>query len=493
MNTFRNQLEKAGTMTYTENGGCAYSTTGRAVYDLFALGGAMRNRTVDIIPMFRAAFNEDKNLALKCIFYLRDVRGGQGERSVFRAALRDIATNCDNSQLFTNLIPLIPEYGRFDDLIHITYNTPFFKSAVAYLAAQLLFDLRSKNPSLCAKWMPSENASSNETHKIANAIRIEMGMSHKEYRQLLSFLRGRLRVLERLMSANDWDAIDFAKLPAKAGLRYTKCFRNRSETRDRYEAFIASKNTKVNAGTLYPYEIVYKVRAHEDAATMQKFWDNLPDYFNGKSSNMICVVDSSGSMLSQISDNTRATAWDVAASLGIYTAERLGGPFRNSFITFSRRPKYVTFNTEKDIASKVSRMNRESLYEDTNLEGVFDLLYTTAKRPNVRKEDIPNTVVVISDMEINNMTRPCLDRNDASTMMENVRLQWARAGLPMPKLIYWNVMSRHNVFLDDADNNGVTYVSGCSPIIFKSVLTGKTGRDLMLEVLNGDRYKAVHF
>lgn len=492
-NTFYNALSKNADMTLTENGGLAYSTTGSAVYDLFALAGAMRNRAEDVIPMFRAAYKEDRDLALKCIFYLRDIRGGQGERKIFRMVMRDIAQHCSNNDEFMKIFALIPEYGRFDDLIKITYQTYFFKHTVAFLTAQLLTDVQSDHPSLCAKWMPSENASSRETKEQANAIRKAMGISHKDYRQLLSFLRQKINIVERLMSSHNWDAIDFAKLPSKAGMRYAQCFRRRSELCGRYIEFINSKTTHVNAGTLYPYEIVHKaLNLEEDRAVLQKYWENLPDYFNGKSSNIICVVDSSGSMTSRISKESSVTAWDVSASLGIYTAERLAGPFRDSFITFSSKPKFVRFEEEKDIVAKVRRTDRESLYDNTNLERVFQLLFNTANKPGVKVEDIPNMIVVISDMEIDRMTN-LRDKSEAMTMMEQERAKWRNAHLPMPKLIYWNVMARNNIILDDAGDDGVSFVSGCSPVIFKSILTGKMGKDLMYEVLNSKRYEPIHF
>ena len=111
---------------------------------------------------------------------------------------------------------------------------------------------------------------------------------------------------------------------------------------------------------------------------------------------------------------------------------------------------------------------------------------------HVKVEDIPNMIVVISDMEIDRMTN-LRDKSEAMTMMEQERAKWRNAHLPMPKLIYWNVMARNNIILDDAGDDGVSFVSGCSPVIFKSILTGKMGKDLMYEVLNSKRYEPIHF
>lgn len=510
MNTFMNQLKNNANYGYTENGAVKRVTTRSAVYDMFAMGAAYRSRSdADCILLFKNAFEEDETLALKCLFYIRDCRGGQGERRFFRVCMRWLAEN--HPERAAALAEYVPEYGRYDDWFKIYFGTPVEGQVIKMMKKQLSTDMFCKKNavSLLAKWMPSENASSKETIRTARKIRNAFGVSAKEYRQMLSKLRTKINVLEKLMSANRWDEIEFDKIPSKAGLVYKNAFARRDIIAKKYERFAKDKTTKVNASTLYPYEVVAKATQHMgrgwysnyscslnidevDRTMINKYWENLPDYLNGKDCSMMCVVDTSGSMVRR----DAAAPINVAISLGLYCAERISGPFKNHYISFSSRPQLI--KTEGvDFVDKVHRIYRTNLCENTNLEAVFDLLLATAKKPGVSAWDIPKTIVVISDMEIDQGSSSYWGslnhrwtKESASTEMENIRKKWAAAGLTLPKLVYWNVDSRNeNTFLDAGPN--VTFVSGMSPIIFKQVLTGKTGWDLCLEVLLSQRYENI--
>ena len=505
MNTFMNSLNNTYNYKRTENGALAYKSTGSAVYDMFAMGAAYRSRSdADCILLFKNAFEEDETLALKCLFYIRDCRGGQGERRFFRVCMRWLAEN--HPERAAALAEYVPEYGRYDDWFKIYFGTPVEGQVIKMMKNQLSTDMFCKKNavSLLAKWMPSENASSKETIRMAKKIRIAFGISAKEYRQMLSKLRAKINVLERLMSANRWDEIEFDKIPSKAGLVYKNAFARRDIIAKKYERFAKDKTTKVNASTLYPYEVVAKATQHMgwgwgsylnisevDRAMVNKYWENLPDYLNGKDCSMMCVVDTSGSMVRR----DAAAPINVAISLGLYCAERVGGPFKNHYISFSSRPQLI--RTEGvDFVDKVHRIYRTNLCENTNLEAVFDLLLATAKKPGVNAWDIPKTIVVISDMEIDSGSGSYWGSNgrrwtkeSASTEMETIRKKWAAAGLKMPKLVYWNVDARNSTILDSGPN--VTFVSGMSPVIFKQVLTGKTGWELCLETICSKRYEVI--
>ena len=322
---------------------------------------------------------------------------------------------------------------------------------------------------------------------------------------MLSGLRAKINVLERLMSANRWDEIEFDKIPSKAGLVYKNAFARRDIIARKYERFAKDKTTKVNAATLYPYEVVAKaVTGHRwsysfpqlsetDRAMVNKYWENLPDYLNGKPCSMMCVVDTSGSMVGE----GAAAPINVAISLGMYCAERVSGPFKNHYISFSRNPQLIKVEGI-DFVDKVRRIYQTNLCENTNLTGVFDMLLDIARRPDVKEEDIPKTIVVISDMEIDQGAREYDWRTrtsygwtseTAATEMETIRKKWAHYGYELPRLIYWNVDARHNTILDASPY--VSYVSGMSPSIFKQVLTGKNGYDLMLETICADRYAPI--
>ena len=295
---------------------------------------------------------------------------------------------------------------------------------------------------------------------------------------MLSALRKQINIVERLMSLNDWDSIEFDKLPSKAGLLYSNVFKRRAETAERYGNFINNKETKVHAGTLYPYDIVKKAtKNNADNDVLEKYWNELPDYLDSNPCKLMCVVDTSNSMT--WGDGVRPI--DVAISLGMYCAERIDEPFKDHYISFSSRPQLIRIEGI-NFVDKVQRIYRTNLCENTNLYATFDLLLDIAKDPNTKPEDIPEKLVIISDMEIDTgLNNYYLRTKDLKTAIELIKEKWDAADIQMPELVYWNVNARHNVILD---NEGATYVSGCSPVIFKSVLSGRTGIDIMLDTLS---------
>lgn len=492
-NTFMDNLTNATNFNRTANGALAHKSTRSMVYDMFALGGAYRNRSVeDCILLFKNAFEENEELALKCLFYLRDCRGGQGERRFFRHNFKWLCTAHPEAAK-RNLIHL-SEYGRWDDLIYTTYGTPMFNEALAIVKHQLALDVECETPSLLAKWMPSENASARTTKEVANAIRRYLDMTHKQYRKTLSILRTRINIVEKLMSANRWDEIEFDKIPSKAGLIYKNAFARRDMIAKKYETFAKSTETKVNASTLYPHDVVAKATnvpawsynfphlSDTDRAMIEKYWNNLPDYLNGKPCKMMCVVDTSGSMTGMGAN----APLNVAIALGMYCAERVGGPFKDHYISFSSMPQFIKIEGV-DFVDKVRRIYKTDLCSNTNIEATFDLLMKTAKNSN--PEDVPETLVIISDMQIDRGTTGYWSNGKVLTEMERIRKKWEMNGLRMPKLVYWNVNASKNTILDDGPN--VTYVSGCSPVIFEQILTGVTGYELMLKKLMSERYAAI--
>lgn len=493
MNTFMNGLQNASNYAVTENGALAHKTTRSAVYDMFALGGAYRKRNdEDCILLFKNALEENETLALKCLFYLRDCRGGQGERRFFRVCYKWLAQK--HADVARRNFELISEYGRYDDVIYALIGTPLENDALEFIKNQLALDLECKTPSLLAKWLPSENASAVKTKKMGNIIREYLGMTHREYRKTLSILRERINLLERLMSANRWDEIEFDKIPSKAGLIYKNAFARRDIIAKKYEAFAKSEDTKVNASTLYPYDVVHKAvegtrgwgysfrdMSATDRAMVEKYWENLPDYLEGKPCKMMCVVDTSGSM----TGSEASAPINVAIGLGMYCAERIGGPFKNHYISFSSRPQLIKIEGV-DFVDKVRRIYKTNLCENTDLVKTFRMLKEIAL--TAKPEDIPETIVVISDMQIDCGSR--FYGSNVATEMESMRREWEKAGLKMPKLVYWNVEARGAAnFLDDGPN--VTYVSGCSPVIFQQVISGVTRYELMLKKLESARYEAI--
>lgn len=508
MNKFMNGLRAADNYKLTENEGLAHKSTLNDLYDMYALGGAYRNRSDDdCILLFKKAFEQDEAMAMKCLFYLRDILQGQGERRFFRVCLKWLANEHPNA--VRRNLEYVSEFGRWDDIL-VLLGTKVEKDVVNLVREQLKVDLESLEVSngavsLLGKWLPSENASSEATKTTAKHLRARLGFTAKQYRKILSALRKRINVLECLMSANEWDKIDYSKIPSKAGLKYRKAFERHDIERKKagvatYEDFVMDENTAVNADTLAPYEVVEKAikvercyydhRTHNylwtninsiERAAINKYWGNLHDYFNGMPFNGLCVVDTSGSMC--------GTPINVAISLGLYCAERGKGPFANHYISFASRPQLIE-TSGVDFVDKVQRIYQTNLCDNTNLEAVFELLLNTAIKNHCSQDELPQTIAVISDMEIDQAQGYYLDDYSPKTMMEKMRIKWAQHGYQMPHLVYWDVDARQNTFLDDGPN--ITYVSGFSASTFEQLMTGKKGVDLMYEKLNSKRYEMIH-
>lgn len=223
-NGFIDGLREMNNVTYTENGAISLRSTLDAVYDLFALGAAFRQRSEeDIIILFKRAYREDPELAMKCLFYIRDAREGQGERRFFRVCMNWLAKSDDREAAKRNL-QYISEFGRWDDL-YCFVDTPLQNDALEIMRQQIALDMSCKTPSLLAKWLKSINTSSAESRRLANITREYFGMTHKQYRRTLSILRERINVLEKLMSAGEWEKIEFDKIPSRAGLIYRNALR----------------------------------------------------------------------------------------------------------------------------------------------------------------------------------------------------------------------------------------------------------------------------
>ena len=504
-NTFLDGLKAIDNIDRTENGGITRKTTNSAVLDMFGLGAAYRTRSEDdIIRLFSSAFLEDPLLALKCLFYIGDCRGGQGERRFFRVAFKWLCKNYPDIAK-KNLIN-IPIYRRWDDLIYATEGTPLEYEAFKIIQHQLAIDVVCNTPSLLAKWMPSQNASNDHTRRLGHKLASFLGLSSKEYRKILTTLRGRINVLETLMSARRWDEIKFDKIPSRAGLIYRNAFARKEVLAERYKEFAASKTTKVNAKVLYPQEIAHRVFtenlnyrsiADPERLMLQKYWDNLQDFYCGRDENGIAIVDVSGSM--------NGTPMEAAVSLGAYIADKAHGPFAGHFITFSGTPQLVKF-TGADIVDKMLRCRQADWGMNTNIEAVFDMLLATAKKKNVKQEDMPTRLYIFSDMQFDacvttnadsygryNLWGPHKNEFEIISDLEAIRNKWRAEGYDLPQVVFWNLRaSQNNVpALDDNDNCIFSYVSGFSPSMIECILGGKTGYALMCDKLLSDRYKAI--
>lgn len=480
---FADTMRNETTITRTENGAFAYNTTEDALLDFFSIAGAMRTRSAsEITNKFAAAYAENPLLATKALFYTGDIRfGGLGERRTFRLCLHWLASY--HPDVVIKNISFIPMYNRWDSIFELI-GTDAEKALWNFCRAMIAEDRENmtlgKPISLMAKWLPSENASSKETKALAALVRRNLGMSSKVYRKTLSAMRKYLKVTEVAMSAKDWGTINYTSVPSKAMYNYNNAFRRHDMLRfDAYVAALKAGKAKINSSTLYPYELVHKVRTGESNDITEAQWKTLPNYIDGNR-NILVMADVSGSMYGR--------PIETSIGLATYFAERNTGKYHNLYMSFSEKPHFISLDGKMSFESKVNYAWTKDVGYSTNLAGAFDYVLKHARENLVAPNEMPAAIVVISDMEIDPYFRENSYRStDFVVAMER---KYNSFGYKLPKLILWNVESRKDTFL--TKNKNVLLVSGQSAATFKHLmqdLSGVSAYELMLKVLNGEAYK----
>ena len=421
---------------------------------------------------------------MKILFYARDIRGGLGERRVFRVIFSALAA-LEPESVRKN-IALIPEYGRWDDLLELL-GTPCEADALAFIKEQLTADLAALEAgepvSLMAKWLPSVNASSEETKKQAQIIAAAMGMNSAQYRKALSALRAEIKILENNLREKDY-TFDYSKQPSKAMFKYRKAFnRNDGERYSEYLNSVEKGEATIHTGTLLPYELVRSAMTTSDTKERKSLdvtWKALEDFTDGR--NALVVIDGSGSMYGF--GNPRPC--DVALSLGIYFAERNTGLFHDHFITFSTNPKLVEIKG-KDLTERVRYCKSFNEVADTNIQKVFELILTAAVKNGLPQSEMPETLYIISDMEFNICTQDA-----GKTNFEYAKELYAAHGYRLPQVVFWNVQSRQEQVPVKMNEQGVALVSGCSPRIFGMVMQNELDPyKFMMKTIGSERYAPV--
>ncbi len=488
---FSTAMKNEAHKTYTENGAMAFNTTGNALLDFFSTAGSLRGAESNrIVRLFSDAYNQDKLLATKALFYARDIREGLGERSTFREILKYAATNMPEAII--DNIPLIGLYGRYDDLYALV-GTPLEDKMWEYVSKQLEFDEanmlnQNHNVSLLAKWLKTADASSEATRKLGIYTAKKLGMSVYVYKRKIRALRKYINVVETKMSSNNWDQIDYATVPARAMLLYYNAFAKHDNKRLAEYLVNVSKGTeKINTGTLYPYDIVEKyfddkvyngIVEHTDPV-IEEMWKALPNYVDA-GTNAIVMADTSGSMYGR--------PLHSALALAIYFAEHNTGAYHNMWMSFSRTPTIhmIKGNT---LHEKLQRFDMSDWCMNTNLEAAMLCVLNVAIENNVPDEEMVKSIIIISDMEID---AACGSEYN-KPFYDSMKDIYAEHGYSMPNIVFWNVESRHDVFHADANQKGVQLCSGHSASTFKNVIAsiGMTPVQMMLNTLNSNRYMPV--
>lgn len=408
MNAVKQTLDNEMNYNITENGAVGFRTTGKELLDLnFAVASLRKMSDEEVAKRFMKAFCENKMLAMKWLFYARDARQGIGERRLFRVVIKYLVES--NPEMVIPVIPFIAEYGRVDDMWCLLDNEESAKVVYQIVDKQLKEDWDNMNTgkpiSLTAKWMPSINASSEKTKEYGKKLCKALHMSEREYRKALSKLRKYLDVVEVKMSNKDWSEIKYETVPSRANLIYNNAFLRNDETRRReYLGKLEKGETKINASTLFPHDIVHKYAIrygwkcslNQKDATIEALWKALPDTVSG-CGNTIVVADGSGSMTTQVDRSSSVTALEVANALAIYFAEHSSGQFKDKYITFSERPQIVDFSNATSLHDKLQIALAHDECANTNIERVFDLILDTAIKNRMKQEDIPQNILIVSD------------------------------------------------------------------------------------------------
>ena len=479
-------LKQEANSTFTENGAATHVTTESDCLDLFATIGALRGASEsEIITRFVRAYTENRDIAMKLLFFARDIRGGLGERRVFKVILNWLASN-EPKSVRKNLT-YVAEYGRFDDLLALM-GTSCEKEMLDVLYEQFKADTTAlengREVSLLAKWLPSVNASNGETVLCAKKIAKHFGMNDASYRKALVALRKHIRIVENNLREKDY-SFDYSKQPSKAMFKYRKAFmRNDSERYSDFMSKVSSGEAKLNAKTLLPYEIITpffnKNVDSEERKVINATWLSQEDF--GGDENTLVVVDGSGSMYSWIEPKPIT----VALSLGLYFAERNKGTFKNHFITFSEKPQLVEIKGE-DLLDKLRYCCSFNEVANTNIEAVFNLILKTAVKNSLPESDLPAKLVIVSDMEFD----ACAE-NASLTNFQNAKKKFEAAGYKLPDVVFWNVASRNRQQPVTKNEQGVALVSGCTPRLFSMIASGEMNPyAFMLEVIENERYAKI--
>jgi hypothetical protein len=460
----------------TENGMTTNSTSLNMCVDLFFTIGAMRGQDKQrLISGFSKAFNEDSTRALKILFWARDVREGAGERQVFKDILVYLAN--ERTEALAKLVKFIPEFGRWDDLL-VLFGTPAEAEALNEIKRALLED---KN-SLCAKWMPRKGAN-------AERLRKHLQITPKEYRKTLVEMT---KVVETQMCAGEWEQIEFGKLPSLASSRYQKAFGRRTpETYGAYIDALQKGEEKINAGAVYPYDIVKSLQ-HGETKVATEQWKALPNWMENNGGEMILpVVDVSGSMATPAGNNPNLTCMMVAISLGLYISERNEGPFKDAFITFHETPELQVLSGS--LNDRYTQLANASWGMNTNLESVFKLVLNQATKHKLSEAEMPTKILILSDMEFDAAVGNYRDEW-GPTAHQMIQQMYDDAGYKMPQIVFWNIESRNGGVPVKFDEQGTALISGFSPAIMKSIIGGEieSPEQIMDKTILVERYSQIH-
>ena len=500
-------LERETNDTTTLNGDVAKKSTLNPLLDFFSQAGAMRGQDEKAVELFQFAYEEDPVYALQLLFWLRDVRGGAGERQLFRSIFCYLLdANRTNTKFSSSarrkLLELVPDYGRWDDLTLIG-ELPDVRMVVQDQLRQDLANWHKDEPiSLLAKWLPSISASNKKAKELAKIyakglqgedsleVPVSFEGTQKEYRQVLRALRGQINIVEHLMCHGRWDEIKFGQVPSQAARRLRKAFRKHQPTRyQEYLDLVESGEEKINAGAMFPSDLVleylrqqgdncYDLQPMKADQTINLQWEALPKW--GEEQDILVMADVSGSMM-----HPDMTPMAASTSLAMYTAERNTNPlWKNRFMTFSSDPEFIKLNSAMPLHSKLHKVMQSPWGMSTNLRKAMALVFNCCKK----QSDLPDAIIVVSDMQFD----PGRPDWEGTSTYEDMKSMASELGFELPNIVWWNVNSFGNSPCT-FDENGVAMLSGYSPTNLQMAFDGQINPMQAMHTLVRDnpRYQPV--
>lgn len=486
-------------VAYTQNGARSYATTATISEKgglLDYLFKALRSTPdSELRRLWLQAKLEDENAAGLLAFFKRDRFKGQQEKKPFREMLIFEVENGGLEKVI-RWMPLIAYFGYAKDLLCLA-GTQAEQAMLEFYCAVLLEDQRrmknSQSVTTFAKFAPTEGLAFDKKHKLVGKMcniiaKLEnvAVFSKKNYRTLLSSLRSYTRVPERDMCLGLWDSIDFKAVPSRCMKNNKKAFALHSpELWSEYIKALSEGKTKVNSA-LFPHDLAHEILtsySNEVDQVSEAQWRTMQEkarkeFQEFDMNGVLVMCDTSGSMTSAISKDTKVRCLDASLGLGLFFAELLPEPWKNCILTFSSRPEFrkASGNTLRERLTSIG----QPIVENTNLQAALSLVLDTAVRRKVPRKDMPSVLLIISDMQFDPSgsytTTPFASREDSNleAMVKKYKASVAPDGLPyaMPTIVYWNVQGATSDFPATAGDKNVVMLSGFSPNILRLVFTG---------------------
>ncbi len=504
------EMSGPSTKARTEKGAKSYSVSGDPRVDLFfksvrGMPCASPEKPADayLESLLEECWKVSPMDTLKLGFYIRDCRGGKGEKALFWAFCWWLLRS-HPSELGTN-IQHVPFFGSWKDLLRVFSGTLSEEIMVKLYTSQLKSDVallgsgHENNITLAAKYAPSEKGAFDRKFTAVTKFCNELGVNKATYRRkYLRPLRAKINTVEEMMCAGRWGEIDYSKVPSVASGRYRKAFTKHDPKR--YQEFlcrVTKGEAKMNTGVLHPHEIakayisgashvLTKIEPTAEAQWAQFVKDQRAR--RAKLENpveMLAIVDVSGSMYGPYGASVTPIA--VSLSLGVLIAELNSkeSPFYRKWITFSRSPKMETLkgNTLCEIFQRMDKCHWDM---STRLQPVFDMILTAASAFSVPPEKMPKMLVILSDMQFD---AACPDR----TNWEEIDRKYREAGYNRPVIVFWNLRGDTLDFPVTDKVSGTALVSGFSASTLSLLMDGNVPNpyQVMRKAIDNPRYERI--